>query len=117
MWWCRHAYYHSTPMNICRSLAGLLGLGHAMMLCSPSASADPAADLATCEQKLKENYAIRHTITWPANRIGGSCSSGGPSSCNVTEHWLFAKARIVQDAGLGDPSKQSIVGATTVDRN
>ena len=82
-----------------------------------SARSDPASDLATCETSLKASYAVRHTVVWPAARMGISVEGGGPSSYDETDHWPFTKAQIVSQVRLGDPSKQTIESVTTVDRD
>jgi hypothetical protein len=81
-----------------------------------AAQADAATDLGACAKQLKDSFAIRHTVTWPANRIGYTCDSGGPGKCHAEWHWPFNKAQILQGTGL-DPSKQQIVGAVTIDRD
>jgi len=96
----------------------LLACGAAAVLIQPTtARADAAGDLSACETQLKERFAIRHTVVWPGSRIGFSCSSGGPGTCSANWSIRYDKATILSGTGLGDPSKQKIESARTVDRD
>lgn len=94
-----------------------IGATFAMAGFTHSAWSDPATELASCETSLKASYAVRHTVVWPAARMGISVKGGGANSYDETDHWVFTKAQIVSQVGLGDPSKQTIESVITVDRD
>lgn len=104
MSWARSVIVGISLLLICG-----LGVSHA--------TGDTLGDLKECELKLKDIYAIRHTVVWPGNRIGGSVKGGGASSVDYNIHWQYSKARIATEAGLGDPSLQTIESVRTVDRD
>lgn len=100
-----------------RQLAVLLiSLSSALLTQTGLATADLASDLRDCETALKETLAIHHTVAWPGNRIGGSCDSGGPGTCDGEWHWRYDKTLILQGTGF-DPAKEKVESARTIDRD
>lgn len=102
-------------MRLARLFAAVLLTCPVNGLGAPRTVSDTATDLKDCALKLKDVYTVRRTVVWPSNRIGGSVESGGPSGINYTVSWNFPKARIVAEAGLGDPNWQTIESVKTVD--